>query len=101
MSSVWFFRAYGPVIVEFVGVVLVAVGARGFALRDGSKNGNIRSQCDGRFSANALAAVGWSRGTVRLGDQITATGTRRTAAPISCKPPKLPPTAGASSPVPR
>ena len=48
MAAVWFFRAYGPVIVEFVGVVLVAVGARGLARKEDSKNGNIRSKRDGR-----------------------------------------------------
>ena len=48
MASVWFFRAYGPVIVEFVGVVLVAVGARGLARKEGSRNGDIRSKHDGR-----------------------------------------------------
>jgi hypothetical protein len=48
MASIWFFRAYGPVIVEFVGVVLVAVGARGLARKDDSRHGNIRSKHDGR-----------------------------------------------------
>jgi hypothetical protein len=81
MSSIWFFRAYGPVIVEFVGVVLVAVGARGLAWRGGSRNGSIRSQYNDRSSANALAATGWSRGTVKLGDQITSNGGRRAQGP--------------------
>ena len=53
MISIWFFRAYGPVIVEFVGVVLVAVGARGLAWREGSGSGNIRSQYDQRHRSPA------------------------------------------------
>ena len=39
MASVWFFRAYGPVIVEFVGDVLVAVGARGLARKEAYRTG--------------------------------------------------------------
>ncbi len=39
MASVWFFRAYGPVIVEFVGAVLVAVGARRLAGRKAPRTG--------------------------------------------------------------
>ena len=60
MASVWFFRAYGPVIVEFVGAVLVAVGARRLAPKKAPRTGlsetnmivvHDRSRADNRTSA--------------------------------------------------